>query len=80
MALEKPLENSVNFFSYFVATLSDSDIDIDALCVCVCVCQMDSPPLKTDVTTITRGAQDVLEIVGVHERRDHSAQRDHVTV
>ena len=42
--------------------------------------QMDSPPMRTDVTAITRGAEDVLEIVGVHEQLDHNSQRDHITV
>jgi len=43
----------------------------------VCV-QMGSTPMKTDVVAITRGAWDVLEIVGIHEQLD--AQRDDVTV
>jgi len=42
--------------------------------------QMDRPPLKTDVTTITSGAEDVLEIVGIHEQLDRNAQRDDITV
>jgi len=41
---------------------------------------MNSTPMKTDVTAITRGAWDVLEIVGVHEQFDDNTQRDQVTV
>jgi len=41
---------------------------------------MDSPPMKTDITSITGGAEDVLQIVGVHEHLDHNAQRDDITV
>ena len=41
---------------------------------------MGSAPMKTDVTTITRGASDVLEIVGVHEELNDQSQRDDITV
>jgi len=36
--------------------------------------------MKTDVTAVTRGAWDVLQIVGVHETLDVDSQRDDVTV
>ena len=42
--------------------------------------QMEQAPMKTDVTAVTRGAWDVLEIVGVHEQLDDNSQRDDITV
>jgi len=41
---------------------------------------MGSTPMKTDVVAVTRGAWDVLEIVGVHEEHNENTQRDDVTV
>jgi len=48
--------------------------------LCDYTLQMDRAPMKTDVTTITSGAEDVLEIVGVHEQLDRNAQRDDIAV